>query len=330
MILHRFDNGWGDDWPIKQFELSILDRYLQALTHSPRSWVVINSTWYSQEYHEQVLTQLRQMRFDGIVLVSMIDARIPEPGWYQEFDCEVIGVGYYGGAHNIDFWSLVLDHWIDIAGYNLDDATTIDTAFMCLNRKPHWHRRRFYHEMLAAGIVEHGIVSLGGDGDQPAVRILPQDQGGCDLAPNGGREQTGIANDIVSLGHPGNWQRHFLNIVTETVYDISRNGFVSEKIYKPIVGLRPFLVYDPQGGVSWLHGRGFETYDLDFANITDLVLSDARNIAPFLKTLSVQGPSYWRSKFQALRPKMLYNQSQFQRYVDQQWQKINQGIQHEF
>jgi hypothetical protein len=42
---------------------------------------------------------------------------------------------------------------------------------------------------------------------------LMVDAGQSTLAPNGGPEQHGIANDIMSLGHPTNWNRHFINIV---------------------------------------------------------------------------------------------------------------------
>ena len=159
-----------------------------------------------------------------------------------------------------------------------------------------------------------------------ARQALAIDSGVNDLAPNSDPGQYGIHNDIVSLGHLANWQRCFLNVVTETVYDINRNYFVSEKIYKPIIGCRPFLVYDPDGGRQWLEDRGFETYINDFNDITDLDLVIPGNMAPFLKALSQQHQSYFRKKFVDLKEKILYNKNQFRVLVDNNKNLTQKGI----
>jgi len=195
-----------------------------------------------------------------------------------------------------------------------------------LNRKPHWHRVRLYQQLESAGILEQGIVSLGGEGGQP-VKLLNVDQGESDAAPNPGPEQYGISNDIFSLGHSSNWKRHFLNAVTETVFDINSNIFVSEKIFKPILGMKPFLIYDSDGAVSWLEHRGFVSYVDDFRDITDLDLRRPESMAPFLSVLCQQGSAYWQQKFLDLSDKISYNKQQFYRYVDQLKQKITKGIQ---
>jgi hypothetical protein len=146
------------------------------------------------------------------------------------------------------------------------------------------------------------------------------------LAPNTGTEQNGIPNDIATLGNMDNWQRHFLNVVTETVYNINRSYFVSEKIYKPILGMRPFLVYDTDSAYCWLKQRGFESYVDDFADITDLDLKNPDNLAPFLVTLSKQHSSYWKKKLVDLNQKIVYNKQNFYKYVDLQQIQINKGI----
>jgi hypothetical protein len=322
MIVQIFDNGWGNVFPVKAFEQQIIDQYLH--NDNERS-VLINNTWYTSDYHQQVMSQLRHLDFDQIVLISMLDAPIASPNWYQEFEKPVMAVGYYPGKDTIDFWALVVEQYFDYPNCDLLDSTVIDTAYMCLNRKPHWHRQRLYGQLVNLGIVDQGIVSMGGD-NSPAQRRLPIDAGQSNLAPNAGVDQNGIANDIMSLGHSENWQRHFLNIVTETQYDIQSTYFVSEKIYKPIVGCRPFLVY-AIGADTWLTERGFETYTKDFEDITDLDLTDPRNIAEFLVTLCRQDSKYWQAKFLALKNKIMYNKTHFAEYVQQQKLIIKKGIQ---
>jgi len=322
MIVKTFDNGWGNDVPLKQLENKIVSQYLSSVT---KRTVVINSTWYSNDFHNQVMTQLRNMSFDRIVLVSMLDAAIPQASWYKEFSCPVHTVGYYPGTDTVDFWALIVSEHFDKPTYDVLNVSVVDRAYMCLNRKPHWHRKRLYQQLQQLNIVDYGIVSMGGN-KAPAERLLEHDAGTCNLAPNAGTDQNGIANDIMSLGYPGNWQRCFLNVVTETQFDIKQSYFVSEKIYKPIVGYRPFLVYATDGAVSWLTERGFENYTQDFRDISDLDLSSPENLAPFLATLCGQPRQYWQMKFVALKDKIVYNNNNFYKYVTSINNQIAKGI----
>jgi hypothetical protein len=322
MIVKIFDRGWGPEFPLKKLEQQIVEQYL---AHNQNKIVLINSTWYSSDYHQQVITELRNLEFDKIVLISMLDAAIPSPEWYQEFDCPVHAIGYYPGPDAIDFWALVADQHFLLPEFDLHDHSKIDTAYMCLNRKPHWHRVQLYNQLVNLGIVDRGTVSLGGN-NGPATRLLKCDSGQNNLAPNAGTEQNGIANDIMSLGHPDNWQRHFFNVVTETQFDIKQTCFVSEKIYKPIIGCRPFLVY-AIGADCWLTKRGFESYTKDFQDISDLDLSDPHNIPNFLFTLCQQDFQYWQAKYLALKDKIMYNKTHFTEYVKQQKLIVKKGIQ---
>jgi hypothetical protein len=234
-------------------------------------------------------------------------------------------VGYYTGPHAVDFCAVFVDEFLKPPSLDtLMSPEHIDTAYMCLNRKPHWHRQKLYRRLEASNLLDRGIVSMGGTG--LATRSLPADCEPDNLAPNAAAAHYGIPNDIVSLGHMQNWQRHLVNIVTETFFDINQTGFVSEKIYKPIVGCRPFLVYDPDGGTRWLTDRGFEPYVADFADITDLNLAEPAAMHRFLGVLCDQSPDYWQAKFLALSEKILYNKHHFTDYVHSQKQKIQKGI----
>jgi hypothetical protein len=319
MILQTFDNGWGPEWPAKQFEKGLVDCMLHELINNDSRTVIINSTWYSQEYHQTVLAQLRIMQFSHIVLVAMLDPAIPQPDWFSEFDCKIVCIGYYPGPYNIDYWALFTHKYNhDVASMSADQ---IDTAYMCLNRKTHWHRRRLYQQLVNLDLVDQGLVSFGHE------HSLTLDCEHDNLAPEAEPDKFGAPNDIASLGHLDNWNRCFLNVVTETVWDITQTSFVSEKIHKPIVGCRPFLVYDPDGAVHWLSDQGFETYVDDFTDITDLDLSIPNNLPKFLQTLCAQPKIYWQKKFVDLQDKILYNKNQFDQYVEQQRNLINKGIQ---
>lgn len=327
MIVKTIDQGWGNHVPLKQFETEILDVFLRDIKSDLGRTVLINSTWYTDDLHRDTLSWLAASATDRILLAAFLDGPIPRPDWYAQTGIPCWGMGYYPGPNEIDFWALAVDRWFDRPDSSMvSDHGKIVRPFICLNRKPHDHRVRLYNSLQALGLLDRGLVSLGGDSGR-AIRNIDNDRGHSDLAPNADTGQNGIANDIMSLGNLTNWCGCFINIVTETVFDIDRDWFVSEKIYKPIIGLRPFLLYAPNGGRGWLHAHGFQDYTKDFGDITDLDLADPDNIPEFLSVLCAQPLSYHRSKFVDFMPKMLYNQNRFASYVKEIQNTINRGIQ---
>lgn len=315
MILKEYDIGWGPEWPMKQLEQQIVKRYLARYYTDDSRTVIINSVWYTGDYHQTVMAELQEINPTHIFVVALLDPPIIQLDWFKELNCSVTGIGYYLGPGQMDYFSLFFDHFYQPVDQEiLLSPSRIDTAYMCLNRKPHPHRMRLFTGLQNANLLDQGFVSMGGANP----RYLAEDCEGQDFAPNGGREQFGIANDIATLGNLNNWSRHFLNIVTETEWDIESSNFLSEKAYKPILGLRPFLLYAPNGGIKCLESRGFESYINDFQDITDVDLTQPYNVVNFIEILCKQGPSYWKMKFNQLTEKLLYNQQQFKNYVNQQ------------
>lgn len=323
MIVKIFDYGWGPEWPTKQFEQQLLEQYLEPVIYDDSRTVLINSVWYGQSEHEKTCQNLHSFDFNLIILVAMLDPAIPRASWFSQFNCPVLEVGYYQGPHELDYWALVVDQHFQKSTV-VDDS--VDIPFMCLNRKPHWHRRQLYQHLTQRDLVRHGLVSMGGDNKNPVQQLLMQDCGGTDLAPNSDSSDHGIVNDIMSLGHPDNWNRHFLNIVTETSWNIDQKRFVSEKIFKPMLGLRPFLVYDVNGAREWLSQRGFQDYTGDFQDITDLDPGNPDQLPDFVSILCQQPKAWFGHKLVALQEKIIYNCRQFEIYIAQQKNIIQQGI----
>ena len=312
MIVKNYDIGWGPEWSMKHLEQELLDKFISKFRNDTSRTVVINSVWYHGDYHQQVVEELRTLQPTHIVVVAMLDPPTIKLEWFNEFNCEVIGIGYYPNS-TVDYFAEFMNRFFQPPDCNLLNANTIDTAYMCLNRKPHQHRVRLYQGLKDANILDRGFITMGGD---PPIRVFEDDVAGqYELAPNGGNEQYGIENDIASLGNTLRWQRHFVNIVTETIWDIESCNFLSEKTFKPILGLRPFLIYAPNGGVECLKRRGFEPYVNDFNDIVDIDLTQPYNIVEFLRVLSNQPCTYWQMKFNQLQEKLLFNREQFNKHV---------------
>lgn len=316
MILKEYDIGWGANWSTKKLEQYIVKRVLHDRYHDQSRSVIINSVWYNTDYHQKVIAELREIVPTHIFVVALLDPPIIDLDWFDELDCTVTGIGYYPESNFVDYFALFTDQFhINVDHTLLLDDSKINTAFMCLNRKPHQHRLRLYQGLEELALLDCGFVSMGGS---PPRRVLENDCSGQNIAPNPGAEQYGIENDVASLGNIDRWQQHFVNIVTETTWDIELCNFVSEKTFKPVVGLRPFLLYAPNGGIKCLHSRGLESYVTDFADITDTDLTQPHNIPVFAAELSKQSRSYWQMKFQLLQSKILHNYNQFKKHVIKQ------------
>lgn len=328
MIMQDFNNGWGESpWrlvELRQFERQVLSTYLRTWYQDHGRNVIINSTWYNNEYHDRVRDYLRSHPTDKLALISFMDPAILQPAWFHDLADHIYCIGYYRGAHEIDLWAMILHMY-----FKHDPALATEHAithpFLCYNRKPHWHRLQLLSEMRSNGCVTSGVVTMGDTSGQ-AQLALPNDVSPSCIAPNPGADQYGIGNDIMSLGNIAVWNQCLLTVVTETVYDVDTTWFVSEKIYKPLVGLRPFLVYAPNGAQTWLQHIGIEPYTQDFTDITDLDLADPVCMAPFLRILSDQTSHYLRCKYRSLTDKILHNRSRFDLHIEHTRHKILDGV----
>ena len=93
MIIKTFDQGWGREYPLKQYEQGIVASLVKSFVASDQQTVMINSVWYTTDMHEQVMSWLRNNEWDQIVLIAMLDAAIPYPDRYTEFGRPVTGIG---------------------------------------------------------------------------------------------------------------------------------------------------------------------------------------------------------------------------------------------
>lgn len=311
MIVKTFDYGWGSDLAIPKMVSEAMQRIKQGYTGTEPT-ILVNSTWYTSEVNEEVRRYIKEEGIKKVILTSMADAFIPHRGFYEDLDVACFEIGYYRGKGFYDLWAVAF-HKLHprVPDQQLLDHQTIHKPFMCLNRKHHEHRVRIVNELRSADLTSKGIVTLSGTD----LRIENDAPDHVSVAPEPGAE---VVNDVVTLGRTDVWCSHFLNVVTESWWDINRAYLAADKYFKPLVGLRPFLIWCEDMGVEWLTDRKFELYHKDFRDMTDLDLTDHNNMIPFLTTLSEQPTGYLHQKYVDLREKLLYNRDRFDEYVNEQ------------
>lgn len=71
------------------------------------------------------------------------------------------------------------------------------------------------------------------------------------------RENT--SDDITLYMNLNDYERTFISVVTETLYE-EDILFNSEKVWKPIIVGHPFLLLGNKGHLQWLRDEGFKTF----------------------------------------------------------------------
>ncbi len=123
-------------------------------------------------------------------------------------------------------------------------------SFMCLNGKAKPHRRYTIQQILKNNLDQHGAISYvcydGQDTQQPAIVL---DQNARQVRRNDRWMNPALYNDC------------WINIVTEAYSHVEHNLFITEKTFKPMLQLQPFMLVGNQGSLEYLKDCGYKTFD---------------------------------------------------------------------
>lgn len=236
----------------------------------PPDWAFINTTWLEID---RDLKNIFNRNVKEVICYSSVDWEntICRKEQHDYIKKNTDSITHIGNANNEYYFSF----WMDFVWQNYNQFMKFDTldlgkdfkVFMCLNRKPHTHRVDLVKEIYDKGLEKNGYVSLGMF-DKPVpwsykglkVPIKLKDDIQNTVGDNAvAGSSGGITNDITGLGHKDNWNNHFLNVVTETT--VHSDVFISEKTFKPILGMRPFVILGDDNIYNKLHSWGFDTFD---------------------------------------------------------------------
>lgn len=198
------------------------------------------------------------------------------------------------GAGDYCYWIICCGFYFKTYTVNEVFPVSFDYNYLCYQRKMNEHRIVLYDALKD---VSKGIITRG---DQQ-----------YDFNQNQLHNQhsliTFVTNDILSLGNMDIWNRSFLNIVSETGQSYFNPVFLSEKTFKPIIGMRPFLSYGHYQIGEKLKSLGFETFDEDFGYSPSI--NDHENAGQLRDILSQL--DNLDKLYDKLYPKILHNKNHF-------------------
>lgn len=298
----------GDTFQWYNDEMIFIDRFLSTFDDNVDT-VVVREQWLTVNPREfENNKRIIESRNKRLIKICFLDAPVTES--YSSHYNEVLEVGIYPKSkYKFNFIAYFFQKYFDFKEIN---STNISVPYMCLNGKPHHHRLELFESLKTHNLVKKGYVSLDSLNTNIKLDNIIQQK----LIPS--------PYTPFSFGDITYWEKHFLNIVTETLFSPDeRSYFLTEKTFKPILAKRPFLLYAVNGGLKSLKNIGILPYVNDFNDISDLDLSKHFNIPIFLQTLCNQPTTYFQKKYKELKSKIEYNYNMLQRLLYFESKKYN-------
>jgi hypothetical protein len=312
----------------KQFDLSrrgkvnsyIIEQILPQLSSDhvfiDTSSITVNDSSLDKLDAEKIAVCYSSIDWENTGCISLrTDAHkiIRNNSWAQ------IHIGNSYGPYYFGYWAEFIRQnpkWFFDECYTQEPK--IEKLYLCQNRKLHPFRVEFLE--LLDSIKDRGIISRGTAGFTDPVYNIKE------LDPHESENHGTMVNDIFSLGNPDVWNRIFIDVVTESCKH--SNVFLSEKTWKPIIGLRPFLILGDDNLYNQLHLLGFDTFDDIFGTWWTLPhwRDRAQAIVDILKNFDSTNQDL-NMLYQKLLPRLHNNRTRFEEYMIENHNRIrNLGL----
>lgn len=296
--------------------------------------LLINTTWFGPQFDngqwEKWLSFRDQHgRIDRIVLLAAVDPVFIDDGVIAkigEFADELILAGHFDSSCAFNFHSWVIPKFFETYSEQDLQPQSWHWRFISYNRKPRKHRLELVQSMLARDLDRYGVITFGkditGGYEQSEIfRTLGERQE--DYIRKGHWPKMagdfGIPMDLHSLGDLSIWQNHFLTVVNETESSDDWPTLITEKTWKPIIGLRPFVVNGQSKVYSWLNQHGFRTFEWMWPGLDGPDRQQA--IMDLCQDLAQKTDRELEQLWDRMLPDLKHNQQRFQQFGPEQFNR---------
>ena len=331
----------NSDWYIDELKL-IANIHNQIDSAFPNSQnLFVNTTWVGPQFNngrnwKNYKSIISQQKFDRIFLLSGPEAVLLTQDQIDNIQIETQAkmylLGNFDSEYYFNFFSQVLPQYF--VSYTEQQLQLVEPTYLYIsyNRKPREHRIVLVNQLIEQNLLHHGIVTLGKQNTIYSKEMVPLQHLSLNETPEDVvgnwkmNMEFGIPHDIHSLGNLNIWQQHFLNVIGETEFLPWDNMFLTEKTWKPILGLRPFIINGQTKIYQYLRSQGFRTFnhywphiDIEGANELE-VPSTIVQVIDYLKDFN---KTQLQDMYQQMLPDLIHNRNHFWEYSQQQKYKID-------
>jgi len=299
--------------------------------------LLINTTWFGPQFDLKLFQSIDSFcNIDNLFFLATVDPVMLNADQLGEILIRIgakktFYLGNFDTQHQFTFIATLLPKYFRLyteAELLLQQAKWI---FINYNRKPRQHRIDLTTKILDNGLDKYGIMTLGKNdltysrGLDSVSLLLGEDD--YTIEGNWGMDDRfGIPHDIHTLGNMDYWQNHFLNIVGETEFLPWDSMFISEKTWKPIIGLRPFVLNGQTKIYKYLRDNGFYTFNhywphIEMEELPEFEVHNSLiNVIKFLSTLS---NTTLLEMYADMLPVLEHNRNRFFEFANEQQYKID-------
>lgn len=304
--------------------------------------LIINTTWFGPQFDNGEYASVLKMaenniQLDNIFFVSMVDEVMITPDQINDiknrFNSKLYCIGNFDNEYQFNFISTTLPKYFTSYCEEELKLTNLEHIFLCYNRKPRQHRIDLIDKLIENKLENLGVLSLGKNDPTYSKKLsnisilLNETPDQFAKAGNWGMPMNfGIPHDIHSLGNMKLWQTHFLNIVGETIFDPWDDLFVTEKTWKPIIGLRPFIINGQAKKIyKYLRDNGFKTFNhyfnnIELENVKEFEVHDS--IISVIQYLIKMEKKEILSMYNDMIPDLQHNRNRFFEFAKEQSNRI--------
>ena len=347
-MLTRIGTTFPASWQYGPEEIEMFDKTVVQIEYkfpNERN-LLINTTWFGPQFKDtndewQKVEKIFASgeSYDNLFVLSLID-----PLYLMDQDLQLIidklsikktyMIGMFlNTQYEYNFHAIVGDHLMP--KYKDEDVMLkeYDKDFLCYQRKPRVWRVDFADLARKNDLLDNGIMTLGAktedDYDWSEGRTwepMTLDESHEPYKDDGQNNPTdygGIPNDLVTVGSLDVWNKCFLYISSETAFNQWEPLFVNERIWKTMIGLRPFVIQGNPDTYKWLEGHGFKTFNHYWPHVkmedSKTVLDDIIQVLKFLDTKSAEEKM---AMYNDMLPALKHNKQRFYEFSREQQHKM--------
>ena len=322
-----------DNWIYGEYERRLFADVVQQVNQkfANHNNVVLNLTWDGPQTMQAIASIDHPV--DNLFVVATVDYASTLCKTYVELvnATKVYHLGNFDSEYQYNFFAIVCrDHFQE---YRTEDLILKDLKYRWIsyNRKPYDHRRQFVEALQQQGLLDTGVVTMGrnfpGDARPDLYRSIGERDE--DYVQHGhwyelGTEATPheIPHDLFSLHNWHYWQHHFLHIVGCTFPYNEDHLFVNQIDFKPIIGLRPFVINGQTRKYQWWRDQGFRTFESWFPGHLAQQQQLTETLVATVKYVNSMSLDQLQIMYNDMLPDLLHNRNRWFEWADEQKNKV--------
>jgi hypothetical protein len=296
--------------------------------------VLISLTWFGPQFRtigwDTVLNcEQNNIVYDNVFFLSTVDPPYLNDTELREVKnklkaLKVFYLGNFDSAHEFNFFAPIIASKFKTYTEKELALESVKHVYVNYNRKPKQHRVDFVKKLISSDLLKFGTVTLGTDARNDLLLTIGEKDEDYLLYGNSNYHwgQFGVPHDMYSLHRMDIWKSTFLYINAATEFNFVNDLFCQQDTFKPMIGLRPFVINGVQRTYRWLRMNGFRTFnhhwphiDIENGNVHDTLIA-------LIKYLGNLTDKDLLALYCNMQPDLVHNRMRFFEFAKEQKYKM--------